>query len=54
MSDDARKTARLWSSKMLDRFRGRRGLEPNYRRMPLFTQSLEDYFALRGHEASET
>jgi hypothetical protein len=48
MSDDARKAALLWSSKMLDRFRGQRGLEPNYRRMQLLTQSLEDYFALRG------
>jgi Nucleotidyltransferase domain len=48
MSDDARRAAVLWSSKMLDRFRGQRGLEPNYRRMQLFTQSLEDYFALRG------
>jgi hypothetical protein len=48
MSADARNAVLLWSDKMLERFRGQRGLEPSYRRMQLFTQSLEDYFALRG------
>lgn len=48
MSRDALMAVLLWSSKMLERFRGQRGLEPNYRRMQLFTQSLEDYFSLRG------
>ncbi|HEX6767354.1 MAG TPA: nucleotidyltransferase domain-containing protein [Polyangiaceae bacterium] len=48
MTDDLRAVVLLWSKKMLERFRGLSGLEPNYRRMQLFTQSLEDYFALRG------
>jgi predicted nucleotidyltransferase len=48
LQEDVRKAVLLWSSKMLERFRDQRGLEPNYRRMQLFTQSLEDYFALRG------
>jgi hypothetical protein len=48
LAEDVRRAILLWSSKMLERFRGQRGLEPSYRRMQLFTQSLEDYFALRG------
>jgi hypothetical protein len=48
LADDVRQAMLLWSSKMLDRFRGLRGLEPSYWRMQLFTQALEDYFALRG------
>ncbi|HWO08378.1 MAG TPA: nucleotidyltransferase domain-containing protein [Polyangiaceae bacterium] len=48
MAEDARRVAVLWSGKMLERFRDECGLEASYRRMQLFTQSLEDYFALRG------
>jgi predicted nucleotidyltransferase len=46
--DDQRRALVIWSSKMLDRFRGQRGLEADYRRMQLLLQSLEDYFGLRG------
>jgi len=46
--DDERRAVLLWSSKMLERFRGQRGLEADYRRMQLLLQSLEDYFAFRG------
>jgi len=45
--DDERRAVLLWSSKMLERFRGQRGLEADYRRMQLLIASLEDYFALR-------
>lgn len=48
MPDDLRQVTLLWSHKMLDRFWGQSGLEPQYRRMQLLLQSLEDYFALRG------
>ena len=48
ISDDERTAALLWSKKMQDRFRGQGGLEANFRRMQLLTQSLEDYFVLRG------
>ena len=37
----------VWSQKMLDRFRGQRGLDADYRRMSLLIQALEDYFLLR-------
>jgi hypothetical protein len=43
LPDDERWTLVLWSQKMLDRFRGQRGLEANYRRMSLLIQALEDY-----------
>src|SRR4051812_39434679 len=39
--DDERRAVLLWSRKMLDRFRGQRGLEADYRRMQLLLQSLE-------------
>ena len=45
--DDEQRAVRLWSRKMLDRFRGQRGIEADYRRMQLLLQSLEDYFSLR-------
>lgn len=45
--DDERRALVLWSRKMLDRFRGQRGLDANYRRMCLLPQALEDYFLLR-------
>lgn len=47
MPDDERRALVLWSRKMLDRFRGQRGLDANYRRMYLLPQALEDYFLLR-------
>jgi predicted nucleotidyltransferase len=47
MPDDERRALVLWSRKMLDRFRGQRGLEASYRRMCLLPQALEDYFLLR-------
>lgn len=47
MPDDERRALVLWSRKMLDRFRGQRGLDANYRRMCLLPQALEDYFLLR-------
>ena len=47
LPDDERRALVLWSRKMLDRFRGQRGLEANYRRMCLLPQALEDYFVLR-------
>jgi hypothetical protein len=47
MPDDERRAVVLWSRKMLDRFRGQRGVEADYRRMQLLLQALEDYFALR-------
>jgi uncharacterized protein len=48
MPEDQRRAVVIWSSKMLDRIRGQRELEANYRRMQLSLQCLEDYFALRG------
>jgi uncharacterized protein len=48
MPDDERQALLVWSRKMLDRFRGQRGLEANHRRMSLLIQALEDYFSLRG------
>jgi hypothetical protein len=48
MPEHERAAVLLWSSKMLDRTRGERGLEANLRRLQLVTQALEDYFALRG------
>jgi hypothetical protein len=47
LPDDERRVLVLWSQKMLDRFRGQRGLEADYRRMSLLIQALEDYFVLR-------
>lgn len=47
LPDDERRALVVWSQKMLDRFRGRRGLDANYRRMTLLPQALEDYFLLR-------
>jgi hypothetical protein len=47
LPDDERRALVLWSQKMLDRFRGQRGLEADYRRMSLLIQALEDYFVLR-------
>ena len=47
LPDDERRALVLWSQKMLDRFRGQRGLDANYRRMTLLPQALEDYFLLR-------
>src|SRR5262249_41177910 len=41
--DDERRAVLIWSRKMLDRFRGQRGIEADYRRMQLVLQSLEDY-----------
>lgn len=48
MPEDERRAVVLWSSKMLDRIRGQRDLDANYRRMQLSMQCIEDYFALRG------
>jgi hypothetical protein len=47
LPDDERRALVIWSQKMLDRFRGRRGLDADYRRMSLLIQALEDYFVLR-------
>lgn len=47
LPDDERRALVIWSQKMLDRFRGQRGLEADYRRMFLLIQALEDYFVLR-------
>lgn len=47
MPEDERKAVSIWSSKMLERFRGQRNIEADYRRTQLLYQSLEDYFALR-------
>lgn len=48
LPDDQRRALVIWSQKMLDRFRGQRGLDADYRRMSLLIQALEDYFTLRG------
>lgn len=48
MAPDERRAVVVWSKKMVERFRGSDALESRYRRMQLFQQSLEDYFALRG------
>ena len=48
MPDDERRTVLLWARKMVDRVRGKAGIEGDYRRMFLVMQSLEDYFTLRG------
>lgn len=47
LPDDERQALVVWSQKMLDRFRGQRGIEANYRRMSLLIQALDDYFQLR-------
>jgi len=47
LPDDERRALVLWSQKMLDRFRGQRGLDASFRRMFLLIQALEDYFVLR-------
>ena len=47
LPEDERRALIVWSRKMLDRFRGQRGLEASYRRMSLLPQALEDYFRLR-------
>lgn len=47
LPDDERQALMVWSQKMLDRFRGQRGIEASYRRMSLLTQALDDYFVLR-------
>ena len=47
LPDDERRALLIWSHKMLDRFRGQRGLEADYRRSFLLIQALEDYFTLR-------
>lgn len=47
LPDDERRALVIWSQKMLDRFRGQRGIEADYRRMSLLIQALEDYFVLR-------
>ena len=47
LPDDERQARTVWSQKMLDRFRGDRGVEAGYRRMYLVVQALEDYFSLR-------
>jgi uncharacterized protein len=47
LPDDERRALLIWSRKMLDRFRGQRGLDADYRRRFLFIQALEDYFLLR-------
>jgi predicted nucleotidyltransferase len=47
MPDDERQALVLWAHKMVDRFRNRSGLEPEYRKRQLFAQAIEDYFALR-------
>lgn len=49
LSDDQRRVAVVWADKMLDRVRGKADLEAQFRKMQLVMQSLEDYFALRGH-----
>jgi hypothetical protein len=46
--DDERRALVVWSQKMLDRIRGRPGIEAHFRRMQLMVRALEDYFALRG------
>lgn len=48
LPDDERRAVVLWSRKMLERMGGSSGLEVGYRRMQLYLQCLEDYFALRG------
>jgi predicted nucleotidyltransferase len=47
LPDDERQALKVWSQKMLDRFRGDRGVEASYRRMSLVVQALDDYFSLR-------
>jgi predicted nucleotidyltransferase len=48
LPEDERRAVVLWSRKMLERMGGPSGLEVGYRRMQLYLQCLEDYFALRG------
>jgi hypothetical protein len=48
LPEDERRAVVLWSRKMLERMGGSFGLEAGYRRMQLYMQCLEDYFALRG------
>lgn len=48
LADDDRTARVVWAHKMLDRIRGNRGAEADYRRISLITQALEDYFELRG------
>lgn len=48
LPEDERRALVLWSRKMLERLGGTSGLEVGYRRMQLYLQCLEDYFALRG------
>lgn len=47
MPADERQALMVWSQKMLDRFRERRDVEIEYRRMFLVVRALEDYFGLR-------
>jgi uncharacterized protein len=47
MPADERQALRVWSQKMLDRFRSRHDVEIEYRRMFLVVRALEDYFGLR-------
>ncbi|WP_437623985.1 nucleotidyltransferase domain-containing protein [Sorangium sp. So ce1151] len=47
LPDDERRALTIWSQKMLDRFRGQRGVDADYRRSFLVVQALEDYFVLR-------
>ena len=47
LREDERQVLKVWSHKMLDRFRGDHGLEAQYRRMSLLVQALDDYFSLR-------
>lgn len=47
LPEDQRRALVLWSRKMIERSRGQRGLEAEYRRMSLVIQALEDYFLLR-------
>lgn len=48
MPEDERRAVVLWSRKMLERMGSSSGLEVGYRRMQLYVQCLEHYFALRG------
>lgn len=47
MPDDERQALVVWSQKMLDRIRGRRDVEVDYRRMCLLVRALGDYLSLR-------
>ncbi len=48
MTPDERRAVLRWSRKMLDRFRGKTGLDASFRRMQLLSTALEDYFGFRG------